>query len=268
MLSNIVKDISIFNGENIEYLKTRINDEVRLMFMVLWDCMSDCEYENYNLVITGTLGSGKSTICDILSIYIDCLCYPEFLSSSNIGQLLLEQKLSGNISSACFQRYILDNWEIILKKNFNKKFKLFERCIDDGLICFSNLDNKFGRMSDLEMYENYNKIRKINKQYSVPSYFDKNLNFIKVENTDLNNALLEIIDIIISDLYNNIENRIIGIDISFDLSLNRIITRARKGEEHYDKKSIELYHNCYKNLFELLEQQHHINRFLDIGKLI
>ena len=82
-------------------------------------------FEGYNLIITGSIGMGKSTLLE--SIH-NCLNYnninhysfPEFVmmnySNINISETLLEMKLKGILSGITTQNYILDIWEYNLKE--------------------------------------------------------------------------------------------------------------------------------------------------------
>ena len=231
--------------------------------------------KNYKLVMTGTVGSGKSTICECLACLFNSVGiwtnnFPEFLFvNDDISGLLLTKKINGRISNTTFQNFVLDNWESILKQNMSKPgLCLFERCVDDCVICFSNIDNANKSISDLELYTMYRRLQKIDADYDVPSYFDSKVHFTKIQSGNLVFNLHQILDIIKSDLKHGIYKRVIGLSVSDFDSKQRIKQRGRDGEDNYDDALIKKYNNHYKKLFETLEKGGYVSRFLDIGMLI
>lgn len=228
----------------------------------------------YSLVITGTIGSGKSTICDIISSYVmqssqknNISLFPEFISKSEVGKNMLEQKLNGKISPETFQHYIADYWNDILHSK-NQNIKIFERAPDDGVICFCNIDNKTKNLPDKSFLDIYEKTISINNKYNAPSYFSNNINFSKINSLDINTNLMEIANIIDSDIKNNITCRIIGLSVSCELSMKRINNRSRNGEENYSESDIKMYVDLYENLYKKLEYNNGLKRFIDIGSLL
>ena len=237
----------------------------------------------YNLVITGTIGAGKSTMCESIVYVLNhiipnlpILTYPEFLYVNNnkLSGKLLNEKINGQISSNTFQSYVLDNWWHIMKQNENQDgFKLFERCIDDCVICFCNIENKLNRISDIQLMGLYEDLKKLVKHYDVPTYFladppRLNSHFTKINSTDLNYNIQTIFSIISADLHNGINNRIIGLYVDSDTSKDRIIKRSRTGESGYTDEQINIYTTHYKKLFKMLDKGLRINRFVDLGQLL
>ena len=231
--------------------------------------------KDYSLVITGTVGSGKSTICESLSylfstVGIETNNFPEFLFvNDDVSGLLLTKKINGQISNVTFQNFVLDNWECILRrKNTKGKFNIFERCVDDSVMCFCNIANANLEIKDIEFYSMYQRLLKINETYDTPTYFDKNVHFTKIMSGNLSFNLCQILDIIESDLKKGINKRIIGLVVSDFDSKQRIKLRNRSGESSYDDVLIKNYNTHYKELFSMLEQGGYVKRFLDMGKLL
>lgn len=239
--------------------------------------------QNYNLVITGTIGAGKSTICESvvhilkqLFPQLSLLTYPEFLYVNNnrLSSKLLAEKIHYNITSNTFQSYVLDSWWNIMNQNKDKQgFKLFERCIDDCVICFCNLENKHHTMNDLQLLSLYEDLKKLINQFDIPSYFSSSTShnvshFTRLTSTELNYNIQTIFSIIAADLHNGINNRIIGLYVEPEISKERIIMRSRTGESCYTDNQIEEYTNHYKKLFKMLEEGKRIDRFVDLGALL
>lgn len=232
------------------------------------------ELIDYNLVITGTVGSGKSTRCEAL-YHIFSLCdikintYPEYISiDDDMSKNMLKKKIDGDISSNTFQSYILDSWEKLLSSNNEPGLNLYERCIDDSFVCFCNIANKDNTISELQLLSLFERLLKINNKYKVPSYFDKNIHFTEIQSNDVNFNIKQIVDIMISDIKSNIKKRIIGLSISDFNSKERIKQRSRDAEDNYTMDVIRLFNSHYNKLFKLLNKHKHLTRLVDIGKLL
>ena len=237
---------------------------------------------NYSLAITGTIGAGKSTVCESLvyifnTIFPDVhiVAYPEFLfvKDSELSGNILSAKINGNISSNTLQSYILDNWNHIMKQNASLQgFRLFERCVDDCVSCFCNIENKYGNLSDAQFMSLYEELKKIDERYDIPTYFnneDENIShFTKLYSNDLNYNLQKIMSIISNDILNGINKRIIGLSVLPKTSKERISIRNRDGETGYSDEQLFMYSVHYEKLFDMLDKGKRINRFVDMGALL
>ena len=264
-----------FSENNQEIIGSKINNDTIEMFKKCLIQENKVKLNRYNLVITGTVGSGKSTICESLA-YILNICgvktnnFPEFLFvDDELSKSILKKKIDGVISASTFQSYILDNWEKILIKNQKKDgLNLFERCVDDSVICFCNIANKNDDLTEIQLLSLFERLKHINQKYSMPSYFDKNIHFTEIQSSDLNFNLMQILDIINSDMKTNTTKRIIGLSVSDYDSKARIQSRARDGEDGYSMTIIKMFNLHYKKLFKHLEKHKNFNRFVDMGKLL
>ena len=239
---------------------------------------------NYSLVITGTIGAGKSTVCESIAYNIKSLfpdmrivAYPEFLfvKDCNLSGNILAAKINGSISSNTLQSYILDNWNHIMTQNKDLRgFRLFERCVDDCVTCFCNIENKAGALSDSQFLSLYEELKKIDEHYDIPTYFnigcrrESSSHFTKLYSNDLNYNLQKILSIISGDILNGINKRIIGLSILPKISKERITVRSRNGESGYTDEQIAIYSTHYEKLFDMLDRGERINRFVDMGALL
>lgn len=213
------------------------------------------ELKNYNLIITGSVGAGKSTISEILSNILELKCginvkkYTEYLNSEKISKKLFELRMNNVISALTFQNFILDIWEKNLIKNEfgNTNINIFERLPYDSVKCFAleNLNN--GLLTDDEYKILEKHYQHIIEKYNVPEY--KNCECCVVYNDILSKTINDIIKIIISDLKNGIKNRSICLKINNDEYIKRIGIRNRKGEDKFELKTLNNFNNFYNELF-------------------
>lgn len=275
-----------FSSNSFDTIKSKISEQtftIAARYLPPNDETIINALNSYSLVITGTVGAGKSTVCEsLLMIFktlfpnLNIITYPEFLyvKDEDVGEKLLNNKISGDISSNTLQSYILDNWRHIMRMNKpHSGFKLFERCVDDCVICFCNLENKTNRLSDAQFMNLYEELKKIDEEFEIPTYFQTNderrqSHFTKLYSNDLNYNLQKILSIISGDIINSISNRIIGLSIQPKTSKERILIRSRSGECGYSDDEIALYSNHYEKLFAMLDRGDRITRFVDLGTLL
>lgn len=233
--------------------------------------------DSYSLAITGTVGSGKSTICESLSVMLRTCNniytnnFPEFLYvNDDVSHLLLLKKIKGEISNVTFQNFVLDNWEYILQQRYDsRRFNIFERCADDSVLCFCNIDNAKHKINDLELHSMFCRLRNIDMSFDIPTYFDDNLHFKQIISGRIDAVMNEVLDVIESDAANGIKKRVIGLVVSDYVSKYRINERNRPGErEYYTESIINMYNTHYTKLFQVLNEKRCVSRFLDLGMLM
>ena len=166
-----------FSGCDRQTIAKRISDATIVKFYELItdkECMS--KLDDYSLVVAGTIGSGKSTVCESL-VYLfnlllenkNIITYPEFLYTSDelLSSKLLACKLNGSVSSNTLQSFILDQWRKILNDNANiKGMRIFERCVDDSVFCFCNMENQSNNISDIQLLALYDELRRIDSRFT------------------------------------------------------------------------------------------------------
>jgi thymidylate kinase len=221
----------------------------------------------YQLLIVGTVGAGKTTICNYLSeifkeLNIKYNLIPEF-ASSELGMEILKGKLSGKLSAYTLQHYVLDFWNNYVVCDKKNEIYIYDRCPDDSVLCFCNIWNKQGIISDIGMMNLYQRAKDMSEYF--PNY-DGTYEFTEMVNSDFDSTVSDIIDIIYSDKINMNHKRIIGLSVTDDESWERIQERNRDGESAYDMKDVVQFNKHYRKLYKYINRKQ--KRFLDMGRLL
>ena len=252
------------------------NKKVNVDQKIQFDINIPKDFKGYNLIITGSIGMGKSTLLE--SIH-NCLNYnninhysfPEFVmtnySNINISETLLEMKLKGILSGITTQNFILDIWEYNLNKYEMYKNKisrnnivLWDRTPEDvgiftkALINYEKYKNIKLNNHAINSDENefntqcYNNIidrsDKIMKKYNIKKYSlednDKPC-YVSMIRGNIDLMLLSVLNIIKDDIEKNLcNNRIIHLKTDRLDQHKNIQNRNRGGEDnYYDKPLID-----------------------------
>lgn len=254
----------------IRNYNTKVNVNQKIQF----DINIPKNFKGYNLIITGSIGMGKSTLLE--SIH-NCLNYnninhysfPEFVmtnySNINISETLLEMKLKGILSGITTQNFILDIWEYNLNKYEMYKNKvsrnnivLWDRTPEDVGIFTKALINyeKYKNIklnnhtinSDENEFTNlcYNNIidrsYKIMEKYNIKKYSlednDKPC-YITMIRSNIDLMLLSVLNIIKDDIEKGLcNNRIIHLKTDILDQHKNIQNRNRGGEDNYYDKPL------------------------------
>ena len=232
------------------------------------------DFKGYNLIITGSIGMGKSTLLEAIH---NCLKYnninhysfPEFVMTDYnnipISELLLEMKLKGILNGITTQNYILDIWDYNLKKyeEYKQKFSknnivLWDRTPEDvglftkALINYENYKNiklkNYSILSSNDEFTNkcyYNIIERsdiIMKKYNINKYsVENNIKpcYISMIKSNINLMLISVLNIIKDDIENNLcKNRIIHLKTDKLDQHNNVQNRNRGGEDNYYDKPL------------------------------
>lgn len=256
----------------IKNYNTKVNVNQKIQF----DINIPKDFKGYNLIITGSIGIGKSTLLE--SIH-NCLNYnninhysfPEFVmtnySNINISETLLEMKLKGILSGITTQNYILDIWEYNLKKYEMYKNKisrnnivLWDRTPEDvgiftkALINYEKYKNIKLNNHAINSDENefntqcYNNIiersDKIMEKYNIKKYSIEDNNkpcYVSMIRGNIELMLISVLNIIKDDIEKNLcNNRIIHLKTDRLDQHKNIQNRNRGGEDnYYDKPLID-----------------------------
>ena len=256
----------------IKNYNTKVNVNQKIQF----DINIPKDFKGYNLIITGSIGMGKSTLLE--SIH-NCLNYnninhysfPEFVmtnySNINISETLLEMKLKGILSGITTQNYILDIWEYNLNKYEMYKNKisrnnivLWDRTPEDvgiftkALINYEKYKNIKLNNHAINSDENefntqcYNNIiersDKIMEKYNIKKYSIEDNNkpcYVSMIRGNIELMLISVLNIIKDDIEKNLcNNRIIHLKTDRLDQHKNIQNRNRGGEDnYYDKPLID-----------------------------
>lgn len=281
------KDIETKNNNECKSVENQFSDEVDKTNLIYEEVKSIFEqkilplkdkFKNYNFSITGAIGSGKSTILEILNkLFIRygfiVNAVPEYLGiDKELGGLLLNRRIQNNISNTTFQNYIMDQYVERISSNGNHDYHicLFERLPDDSILCFSNISNYDEYdLTNFDLLVLDKRMKSIVERYNIPSYRDNKTKFKKFTSGDLKILTNVILNLIVEDVNNGVKNRIIGLDVAFELTKQRIIQRNRLGESGYSDEYLQRIVNFYNRLYKLMEKDRSkLNKFTCIGPLV
>ncbi len=227
----------------------------------------DCpmEYKNVErvrncrkVVVTGPVGVGKTTIlseiCKRLDGKVHYLVVPEYIDELPDATEKLEKYLRGELSSYEFQRYVTVYYIQYLKKIADKvtpgTVLIFERVPDDALWCFIRMDLMKGRMSPKEHQRLSHLIATMNEYFNLPSYSKtqrQSALIIKSDELSINAKVAS--DFIINSSYPKI---VIGLFNDVKVCHERVLQRARPGEDSYSFDGIFMFNQCYANMYKNL----------------
>ena len=250
------------------------NKNVNVNQKIQFDINIPKDFKGYNLIITGSIGMGKSTLLE--SIH-NCLNYnninhysfPEFVmtnySNINISETLLEMKLKGILSGITTQNYILDIWEYNLNKYEIYKNKisknnivLWDRTPEDvgiftkALINYEKYKNIKLNNHAINSDENefntqcYNNIiersNKIMEKYNIKKYSLEDNNkpcYVSMIRGNIELMLISVLNIIKDDIEKGLcNNRIIHLKTDRLDQHKNIQNRNRGGEDNYYDKPL------------------------------
>ena len=225
------------------------------------------------IVLAGGVAVGKSSIIYNLTNYltnnnIKYILIPEYIDVLDNALDMLNKYLKGEITVFTFQNYVIDYYDYYLSNlQLNgDEILIFERGIDDAITCFSNLDYSKGKLTTEDFCKLYEKVKRYDEIYNMPSYFlNDNKIFIPIKTVEASRDG-NIIGSIIKNRFDN--NIVIGLYNSDKTCYERMITRNRPGEkEAYTLEVISKFNYTYSKLYQMLMKNNKLD-FISLGKLI
>ena len=225
------------------------------------------------VVITGGVAVGKSSVLaavreELTNLQMSYQYVPEYIDVKSDGVEMLNKYFDKSITVYEFQTYILNYYREYLKNLHPKEddIILFERIPDDGITCYSNLDNKIGALSDDEFLALYRDVKKVDIEYNIPSYLlGNNFIFFPIKSINAKEDGKLITQIILNRPGENI---VFGLYNTDEICYQRMLKRNRQGEkEAYSKQFIADFNYHYRQLFKELMYGEGI-RFTSLGRLI
>ena len=203
--------------------------------------------QRYNIIISGPIGAGKSTLITNIAKYYEQKGYdygiiPEYIDGMEDGPQKLDDWISGKISLQEFQDYITASSDVLNKLVENKPFKIYERVPIEGAEIFSK---------DSEIYPRIlNQANALHEKYSIPNMFHQAPYSMYINaNQNEKSVFKRVKKIIEKDLKHNIPWRLIYLRVDPNTSSQRVLKRGRDYEMNYDSEYLQKIINRYEQLF-------------------
>lgn len=170
------------------------------------------------IAIEGSIGVGKTTLLNLLkNIYSKAKIIPEFIESKE-GKEMLEAYINKEISSFCFQNYILDYWNKIINSIYNTNDLVISERLPEAMKLFISVNEGLSLTEHSLLFQ---KLYDINEKYHF-----HNFELIRIPS---NYELSELIHKINNSKSDRIKIFIEAPNISEQI--NRIIKRNRECEK-------------------------------------
>jgi deoxyadenosine/deoxycytidine kinase len=210
------------------------------------------------VVVTGPVGVGKTTIlseiCKHLDGKLNYRIVPEYIDVLPDATEKLAKYLKGELSSYNFQRYVsvyyIQYLERIAKDVTEDTVLIFERVPDDALWCFIRMDQMKGLITPREHQHLSQLIARMNEYFNLPCYTKTNNQsalIIKSDELAINAKIAA--DFIKDSSHAKI---VIGLFNDVKICYDRVLKRARPGEDSYNFNGIFMFNQCYANMYKNL----------------
>ena len=207
------------------------------------------------VVITGPVGVGKTTIlseiCKHLDGNVKYMLVPEYIDVLPDATEKLAKYLKGELSSYNFQRYVsvyyIQYLERIAKDVTDDTILIFERVPDDALWCFIKMDQMKGLISPKEHQHLSQLIAKMNDYFNLPCYTKTPNQSVVIYKSDELTLNAESAAKYIKDSTHS--KIVIGLFNDVKICYERVLKRARPGEDSYNFNGIFMFNQCYANMY-------------------
>ena len=199
----------------------------------------------YNLIISGTIGAGKSTLVDRISEYLRMKnlkvgVVNEYITSHWDGPRKLSDWITGRISLQEFEDYIAACMRMNIDKIKDIPIKVFDRTPFESSEIFCKDTYCYKHVAQL--------MKEIHEDYKIP-YPCKDNVYVVNANEDIEHVFAKVKECVDKDLQNGIHDRIIYLRCNVEQSMERIKIRGREPELSYPHSYllslVELYDALY-----------------------
>lgn len=236
-----------------------------------------------NIVVTGAIGVGKSTVINYLKQELDktrninCSIVNEYIvekyNSIPVGETMLNMFMQNKLSSFTFQNYIIDWWDkqykwldsqyntvLVNQPEYDLSVRIFERLPCDNINCFAKYALLTNNLTQQEFDSLVNRCQNVLGQYQ-PINYSNSSNVVLVNNDSKSTAETIYKDIIfclgklnqlesiqsassnLTRAYNLLSSN------HFNLVRANIDSRQRESDNLYTNDDLGYIVNYYNSLF-------------------
>ena len=200
---------------------------------------------DYRLVLSGTIGAGKSSILEKIAQYIRMKnvkvgCVREFIDGHKNGSKMLCDWIQGKISLKEFQDFISVCQVIDNEKIEMCPVKIYERCPYESAVVFTKDTYCYRHVLD--------QANELHVQYCIP-YPHLSQTITIDANRSLEEVYEDVRQIVDKDLEEKIDKRVIFLKVNLQTSVDRIKARGRVSEESYNEGYLQNLIDAYEELF-------------------
>lgn len=212
-----------------------------------------------DIILTGGVAVGKSTLARNLAERIPCFIFPEFIderlllsseSERDESKEMLRKRFAKEISPFEFQDYILKRWESFAKKSREviSPFRIFERLPDDSVEVFAR-----PIVNDEEYSKLKSHLDKVNTE--LPSYHllsKRQVAWIDFDNDFSNDKFFRLLSTITA--YKGWEFETVIVNITNANNFANYLRRNRS-EESYSIFEMESLNSNYERYMEKIQEE-------------
>jgi deoxyadenosine/deoxycytidine kinase len=222
--------------------------------------------KNYDLIITGGIGAGKSTICQIIKTLFEEENFSvkpimEYINYDPSGETMLCKFLNKEISNSTFQHYILDVYDNQYSKVESEQIIITERPLEDSIACFANISyQQRNGITINELLTLWDKANNIIEKYQIAGYNDDKTLKSYIKSNSIVSNLVNIIETIHDDLVNGVTKRIIVLLVdNVKTTQSRISKRGRDSEKSYSDEYLTTINNYYINIVDFISNGYKVD---------
>ena len=261
-----------FSQINYDLLFSVYEEVDSILLNQLLSLIRNTNIKDFNVVITGNIGVGKSTAAEVfrqlldhelsikeLNKQVEVVSYPEYIRIPDVGENMLKLRNSNRITVETFQHFILDCWDRLLTaKEFNnesrttKRINIFERLPEDSINCFARQSFMNKEISEEGFTRLKNRYNELIKQQHM--FETKDCIIVKTHNEKtIGNLINRIIKSIIDCLLKNYDQTEDKINLMFILTVKeetyckRIKIRGRDAESTLSKETLSMFNDYYES---------------------